>query len=223
MKGIAKEKKKELDAFCQIALNNGAEKALPICASDVVIDERVSMKCLVPICSFYGKNLLCPPNLIPVEQFRKIANLYSTAILIQIPSSSQPAPPEIAGAVSLDDVWEKADPTNRMNHKEQTPTIDYFNELKTSQEQLHNIINSIESASLKAGHHFTMGFAAGGCLLCDKCVSPNSNEPCRHPFKARPSMEAIGIDVIGTAENVGIKIDFSDTQSSNWFGLVFID
>ena len=222
MKTTSKEKKNELYSFCQIALNNGAEKAVPIQSSAVVIDERVSMKCLVPICSFYGRNLLCPPNLIPVDHFRKIASLYSTAILIQIPGSSQPVPPEVTSAVSLDDVWEMVDPTNKIDRKGSTPTIDYFNELKASQERLYDIINSIESASLKAGYRFSIGFAAGGCLLCDKCVGPDSNEPCRHPFKARPSMEAIGIDVVGTAENAGINIDFSDTQLSNWFGLIFI-
>ena len=223
MRAIAKEKERELDSFCQIALDNGAEKAVPIQANDVLIDERVSMKCLVPICSFYGRNLLCPPNLIPVEHFRKIASLYSTAILIQIHSSSRPAPPEVTSAVSLDDVWEMADPNSRVDHIGSTPTIDYFNELKASQEKLYNIINSIESASLKSGYRFSIGFAAGGCLLCEKCVSPDSVEPCRHPFKARPSMEAMGIDVVGTAEKAGIKIDFSGTQSSNWFGLIFID
>ncbi len=222
MKAVAKEKKRELDSFCQIALDNGAKKAVPIQASDVVIDERVSMKCLVPICSFYGRNLLCPPNLIPVKQFRRIASLYSAGILIQIPSSSRPAPHEVTSAVSLDDVWKTMDPTNRVDHMKSTPTIDYFNELKTSQEKLYDIINSIESASLKAGYRFSIGFAAGGCLLCEKCVGPDSSEPCRHPFKARPSMEAIGIDVVGTAENAGINIDFSDTKLSNWFGLIFI-
>jgi predicted metal-binding protein len=222
MNVIAKDKMRELHSFCKIALDKGAKKAVPIQASDIVIDERVSMKCLVPICSFYGRNLLCPPNLITVENFKRIANLYSTAVLIQIPSSSRPAPPEVASAVSLDDAWEMIDQTNTVNDKKSISTIDYFNELKASQEKLYDIINSIESASLKTGYRFSIGFAAGGCLLCEKCVGPNSGEPCHHPFKARPSMEAMGIDVIGTAENAGIKIDFSNTQSPNWFGLVFI-
>jgi predicted metal-binding protein len=196
---------------------------VPIPASDVVIDERVSMKCLVPICSFYDKNIMCPPNLISVEHFKRIASLYSTAILIQIPSSSLPAPPEVASAVSLDDVWKMMDLTNGAGHTESTPTKVYFDELKASQEKLYNIINAIESASLKAGNRFSIGFAAGGCLLCEKCVGPDSSQPCHHPFKARPSMEAIGIDVIGTAEKAGIKIGFSDAQPSKWFGLIFID
>ena len=223
MKAIAKEKKRELDSLCQIALDNGAKKAVPIQANNVIIDERVSMKCLVPICSFYGRNLMCPPNLIPVEHFKRIASLYSTAILIQIPSSSQPAPTEVTSAVSLDDVWETMNPANKVGNIKSTPTTDYFDELKASQEKLSDIINSIESASLKAGNRFSIGFAAGGCLLCEKCVGPDSSEPCNHPFKARPSMEAIGIDVIGTAEKAGFKIGFSDAQPSKWFGLVFID
>ena len=223
MKSTTKIKERELASFCQIALDNGAEKAVPIEASNVIIDERVSMKCLVPICSFYGRNLMCPPNLIPVEHFRRIASLYSTAILIQIPSSSQPAPIEVVSAVSLDDIWETVNPANRVDNMKSTPATDYFDELKASQEKLSDIINSIESASLKAGNRFSIGFSAGGCLLCNQCVGPNSSEPCNHPFKARPSMEAIGIDVVGTAQKAGFKIDFSNAQSSNWFGLIFID
>jgi len=51
------------------------------------------------------KALVIEDDLKIVEHFKRIASLYSTAILIQIPSSSLPAPPEVASAVSLDDVW----------------------------------------------------------------------------------------------------------------------
>jgi predicted metal-binding protein len=223
MKSIPIDKQESFDCLCQLALEKGADRAILISASDVVIDERVYMKCLVPICSFYGRNLLCPPNLISVERFKNIANKYSIAMLIQIASSSRPVPHEVTSAVSLDDVWDMIDPENRTDNKTSNRTLDYFNELKTSQEKLYSIINSVESECMKAGYRFSIGFAAGGCLLCEKCIGPNSDEPCRHPFKARPSMEAMGIDVIGTAEKAGVIVDFSNNTTSNWFGLVFLD
>ena len=221
MKAITNNLKRALDSLCQSAITAGAEKVISFPASQVVIDERVRMKCLVPTCSFYGNSLLCPPNLISVEHFKNIVNLYEAAILIRIPGSSTPVPSEVTNAASLDDLWEKIYPAKR-KQEESNPAVSYFNELKASQERLYDILSVIESNSLKAGYRFSMGFAAGGCLLCDQCVGPNSNEPCRHPFRARPSMEAMGIDVVGTAEKVGVPVGFSSVQS-HWFGLVLLE
>lgn len=39
---------------------------------------------------------------------------------------------------------------------------------------------------------------AGGCRICEKCTYPN--EPCRHPDKAYPSMEAYGLFVSKVCE-----------------------
>ena len=222
MKGGKSNSEIVIDSLCDLALAKGADKAVAIQASDVVIDERVRMKCLVPTCSFYGNNLLCPPNLMAVEEFRKIVDQYSTAVLIRLPSSSKPVPPEISGVISLNDLWRKIDPRKNSRKKDINPAIDYFGDLKASQEKLYKIIESMEAGSLAAGHRFATGFAAGGCLLCDRCVGPKSNEPCRHPFRARPSMEAMGIDVVGTAEKAGLQVDFSDDQP-HWFGLVLIE
>ncbi len=52
--------------------------------SNIVIDERVRLKCQVPICDSYGKNLMCPPYVPTVAEFRKALKLYSSAILLQV-------------------------------------------------------------------------------------------------------------------------------------------
>jgi predicted metal-binding protein len=36
-------------------------------------------------------------------------------------------------------------------------------------------------------------------------------------------MEAMGIDVVGTAERAGMGLAFSSGESTFWFGLVLID
>ena len=41
----------------------GASEVRVIKAADVIVDERVRLKCQVPICDSYGKNLMCPPYL----------------------------------------------------------------------------------------------------------------------------------------------------------------
>lgn len=65
-----------------IQLGATAAKIIPI--SSVVIDERVRLKCLIPLCDKYNQNLMCPPNLPPVEEFRKSTKKYSKALFVQL-------------------------------------------------------------------------------------------------------------------------------------------
>jgi predicted metal-binding protein len=217
------KKAASLKRLCQIARASGAVDAIPIEVKDVVIDERVTLKCLVPLCSFYGRNLMCPPNLLPVEEFKKIITLYKMAILINVKASSASVPAVMTDAENIAKVWSMADSALKNEGREPSVVTGYISELKTSQFLLESIITAIEAASLKEGNRFTAGFTAGSCLICEECVGPNSSEACRHPFQARPSMEAIGIDVVGTAERAGIDLAFSSGKSTFWFGLVLID
>ena len=71
-----------LEAF---AVERGRGKGAKLFdARDIVIDERVRMKCEIPRCPHYGQCLTCPPNIISVDEFRKTAALYKNALLIQI-------------------------------------------------------------------------------------------------------------------------------------------
>ena len=51
-----------LEKLCDEARQLGALEAVAIDASDIVLDDRVLLKCLVPMCANYGVNLTCPPN-----------------------------------------------------------------------------------------------------------------------------------------------------------------
>jgi len=66
------------------AVRLGATKAKVIPASSIVIDERVRLKCLIPLCDKYNQNLMCPPNLPSVEEFRKSVQRYSKALFVQL-------------------------------------------------------------------------------------------------------------------------------------------
>jgi predicted metal-binding protein len=67
-----------------VAIQLGATTARLIPIRSVVIDERVRLKCLVPLCDKYNQNLMCPPNLPTVEEFRKAAAGYSRALFVQL-------------------------------------------------------------------------------------------------------------------------------------------
>ena len=70
---------------------------------------------------------------------------------------------------------------------------------------------------------YAAGFIGGECKLCEECIGPNSTEPCRHPFQARPSMEGVGIDVIKTAEKIGAEFKITNTTDIIWNGLLLLE
>jgi predicted metal-binding protein len=106
--------------------------------------------------------------------------------------------------------------------KPQKAVDSYIQAIRQGQELLYKIIDQIESLCLKSGYTFTAGLSAGGCSLCKQCVGASSGLPCRHPFRARPSMEGLGVDAIATARKAGIKLDFNQ-QHTSWVGLVLVD
>ena len=186
----------DIQGLCGQALDWGASQAVAIPVSDIAVDERTSLKCLVPLCSHYKRNLLCPPQVIPPGQFRKILHRYHVAILIRL---------EITLEESL------------------AASPDYLSVTRKSQLKLHELIHRLESLCLEQGHHFAAGLIGGACPLCDECVGVASRLPCRHPFRARPSMEAMGIDVVATAGKAGMDIAFSRAGGRSWVGLVLVD
>jgi len=86
--------------------------------------------------------------------------------------------------------------------------------------KLQEITYQIEMEAFYYGHHFA--FALAECYLCETCVFP---EPCKFPAKARPSMQALGIDVYATVKKLGlpIKILKSMDETPNYYGLVLLE
>jgi predicted metal-binding protein len=83
------------------------------------------------------------------------------------------------------------------------------------------IASELEREIFLEGYHKAIGLGSGPCRICRKC-SPRG---CKHPDKARPSMEACGIDVFATARTNGFPIEVLKDEScqGNYYGLVLID
>jgi len=201
-----------LEALCKLATELGATNAVSFNAKSVVVDERVRLKCCVPVCDDYGLNLMCPPNVMNVQEFREVLTKYNRAILIQIET---PIPAEMKEEI------QKADDVAALYKSDRflDSYKKYFNPIKL---KLHRIVHKVESQAFALGYRFAVGFIAGSCKLCAECVSINSHEPCRYPFRARPSMEAVGIDVFKTAENAGLPFDIPPREKTTWNGLILV-
>jgi predicted metal-binding protein len=84
----------------------------------------------------------------------------------------------------------------------------------------HNKILMIEDFLTGKGFKSIWGLIGGTCLLCEQCGA-KTGEPCRHPDKARPSLEAIGIDVLTLLDKLGLDNKFHKDKIT-WTGCVLI-
>jgi len=88
--------------------------------------------------------------------------------------------------------------------------------------KLNDIVAKLERDAFLFGYRFAAGLGGGPCPLCEE-YSAIEGKDCRFPFQARPSMEALGIDVIKTAENAGMPIDLPPRDTYVWTGLLLLD
>jgi predicted metal-binding protein len=195
--------------LCELAIKNGASNVRLIKARQVIVDERVLLKCRYPPCMWYGQCLMCPPFTPSPEEFLKYLQKYRYAIIVQL---EFPYPEELAKNIKSENVT-LPDLFKTMGHKLE-------NYIDESWMQLHKIVTTIEREAFNRGYYFATSFVATSCRLCEKC---NPNMPCKHPFEARPSMESVGIDVYATAKKAGLETTFTPRERITLTGLVLID
>ena len=75
----------------KLAVESGAADAKIIPANQVVIEDRVVLKCKVG-CNHYGETLACPPYTPTAEQFRKIVSEYSYAMFMKFTTTASCEP-----------------------------------------------------------------------------------------------------------------------------------
>ncbi|NLI63076.1 MAG: DUF2284 domain-containing protein [Methanosarcinaceae archaeon] len=185
-----------LKSIISTAYKNGAHDAYAVSVRDIVVDERVRLKCLIPVCKHYG-DLVCPPNVPTPEEFKKYLEKYKFGVIISTVYNNPPKPKSLA---SSDDVSK---------------------EIRKKAKELSEILLKMEAESIKMGYRFSIGLTGGSCTYCEEC--PGTGFKCEHPYLARPSMEAVGIDVVGTLEKIGINLEFPVSNNVKWWGLLIID
>lgn len=214
-----REKIKQLERF---AIEQGAYRAKAFPARLVVIDERVRLKCQIPLCPHYGRTLTCPPNVTPVDEFAKAVKRYRSALLVQTRSA-------LTGDIAAHDredvlkFFAAPGPLSTDKGGEKTGTDKDLSALKIAAMQLHKLVNAVEGKAMSLGFPYALGLIGGECMLCAECVGQGSGKSCRRPFEARPSMEGVGIDVIRTSANAGLPFELPPKEEIVWTGLILID
>ena len=170
--------RQDLERYVKLALDAGASNAAVISTNQIVVDERVLMKCRFPLCSEYGACINCPPNTGTIEEMRGRLELYDYAVVIRLDVPGE----NIAGDAARGDAG--------------------VEDLK----KLNKIISVVESTAFYDGHYFAAGFSSASChfvwcrgLDCQALAGKG----CRHRVRAYASMEAVGIDVFCLAASIG--------------------
>jgi predicted metal-binding protein len=171
----------DAERYRGLALEGGADVAEIIRAADIPVDDRVLLKCMVPKCSGYNTSANCPPHTPTPEQTRGMLAAFDLAVVFRLP-----VPPDIIVRDSS-----KKDQLLAIRHS------------------LYRLVSKIESAAFYDGHYFAAGLSSGSCktALCpSQPCAVLAGEACRHRLRARPAMEAMGIDCFALACALGWEV-----------------
>jgi len=160
-------------------------KALVLGASDtrivptgmISIEDDVVEMCRPPLCEEYGRSINCPPNVMSPKEARMWVRGFSAALFFKIDVS-----PETLFSPKGLDVFRK----------------------------VYIIASKLETLSEGLGFDHSKGLGAGSCksVFCGDipCDALMDKGRCRYPSLARPSMEALGMNVFRLARDVGWEI-----------------
>jgi len=93
----------------------------------------------------------------------------------------------------------------------------------TSGADVKATVADLERSIFLRGAWKAFGLGAGPCYFCRDC--PVEKRRCRHAERARPAMEACGIDVFSTVRKAGLPVEVvtGRRQCPNYYGLILVD
>ncbi len=171
-----------LETYRLKALEMGADQARVIPAEAILVDERVVLKCRIPRCFGYGVCANCPPHTLRPAALKELLKSYRWAVLF-----IKEVPPEVI-------VRDKATIKERV----------------AAYQQVFQIVSQLESLAFYDGHYLAFGLGAGSCksTFCgqEETCAALEGKRCRFSLIARPSMEAVGLDVYKMVTQAGWDI-----------------
>jgi predicted metal-binding protein len=202
-----------LDFLEKKALELGAIEAKVIPAHDVIVEDRVVLKCKTG-CDDYGSKLCCPPYAPSVDEFRKMLKDYRYALFMKFKAESKT---DEDVARNLMRYLYDPDVSSELKEKAQKFYADWSEDAK----RILLLILELEQTAFNSGYPFAVGFMAGSCILCAKCNM--STKTCTHPTMMRFPEHAVGINMLKTAERAGSYVKFPIKGTPEPTGLLLID
>jgi predicted metal-binding protein len=166
-----------LKRYVSLALVAGASDAAIVHARNIIVDERVLMKCRFPLCGEYGACMNCPPNTGSIGEMRERIKLFEYAVILKLDVPVERIAGQAARGEGVEDL-----------------------------KKLCKIVSDIESAAFYDGYYFATGHTSASChfIWCKglECQAL-AGKGCRQRARAYASMEAVGIDVFRLATSLG--------------------
>lgn len=93
-----------------------------------------------------------------------------------------------------------------------------YNEVRNeSSVKLHRALLECEKWLYKKNNSMALSFIGGSCKICKNGCA---QDKCANPYMSRTPVEALGINVLKSAEKCGIKIKFPPTEYIMRIGLL---
>ena len=155
------------------AISLGATDAKVIGVGTIPLEAAIADLCKSPKCEGYGQCANCPPHTMDVQTSLKWINTFQRGLVIKL----ELLPSQIMGS-------------------------HYLSHFK----KLFVIVTALERAAKRRGFIRATALGAGSCkpVFCPhKPCSVLEGNTCRYPHLARPSLEAIGINVFELCKAIG--------------------
>ena len=211
---ILNKKESQFDFLQKFALDSGAIEVKIIPAENVVVEDRVVLKCISG-CPSYKKKLNCPPYAPTVDEFRKMLKDYRFAMLVKFKSNAEIKNEEVARSLL------------RCQYDEEIPTplkeeaTKFMDDWKKNNRKFNQIVLEIEKTAFNKGFTFAVGFSIGSCSLCEKCSI--ENKVCIYPSMIRFPEHAVGVNMKRTVQEAGMTISFPFEKIPDPVALLLID
>jgi len=209
---MGKTAERNFSELLRLARDFGAEEAKIITADQIVVEDRIVLKCKYG-CHMYGRKLICSPFVPTPEEFRHILKEYRHALLMKFNSAAE-ADDDVARSL----LKNRFSPDTPKELRERT--MKFWSEWDKDKTRVLLAILELEKAAFNSGYTLALGLAAGSCVLCEKC---NVDGPCTHPTMARLPEHAVGVNVRKTLKNAGMALSFPFKKRPHLVGMVLID
>ena len=177
----------DLPRIAQGALVHHAARALVVDSADIVVRDDPQAHGDGCVCA--PGNLMDPPFAPSPGEFRPWLDGFSSALVLQV---DRPA-----------DSFRQGEPGWACRLKAIRNDGDY-EALHETWTGLHDAIMWTERELFRAGYYLSVGFGALTCTLCNTC---DVSRLCKFPYRARPSIEAVGVDVDATLQQLGLEAE----------------
>lgn len=212
IKQESRMKMKESKFLLKEAKRLGASEAKVIRSHQVVVEDRVVLKCKSG-CHMYGHKFVCPPFAPTPNEFRKMLKEYAHVLIMKFPTKAQ----------AEDDVGRsllKNQYASDISLDLKSRTKEFWNAWDAEKRRILLAMLDLEKSAFNLGYSLAVALTAGSCTLCERC---NIGGSCTHPTMARYPEHALEVNVKKTLKNVGMSVKFSFEKCPEGIGILLVE